>query len=84
MKEKVHLTAPLVTRSFTRTYVRAGGNPPPPPEERTGNFWNAAERVRYDPAWRYVELPYGHSLANEAPEALAGLLYELASVQSRP
>jgi hypothetical protein len=66
-------------RNFTRTYVKAGGSPQPPPEQRTGNFWNAAARVRHDAAWHYVELPFGHSLQNEAPEVVAGLLQQLAT-----
>ncbi len=79
IKEKVHLTAPLEKRNFTRTYVKAGGSPQPPQEQRTGNFWNAAARVRHDAAWHYVELPFGHSLQNEAPEVVAGLLQQLAT-----
>ena len=82
--EKLHLTAPLETRSFTRTYVKAAGSPEPPPEEQTGNFWDAAARVRHDQSWRYVELPFGHSLPNRAPATVAGLLHELATSDSGP
>lgn len=77
--EKIHLTVPLEQRNFTRTYVKAAGSPQPPLDQRTGNFWNAVARVRHDPTWRYVELPFGHSLPNEAPEALAGLLQQLTT-----
>jgi pimeloyl-ACP methyl ester carboxylesterase len=79
LTEKVDLTVPLEQRSFTRTYVKAGGSPQPPPDQRTGNFWNAAARVRHDPAWNYVELPFGHPLPIEAPEVLAGLLHQLTT-----
>lgn len=82
VREKVHLTAPLEEQNFTRTYVKAAGSPQPAPDDQTGNFWNAATRVRHDPAWRYVELPFGHSLPNEAPEAIAGLLQQLTTTNS--
>jgi pimeloyl-ACP methyl ester carboxylesterase len=78
LQEKLRLSAPLESRSFTRTYVKAAGNPPPPPEERTGNFWNAAQRVRHDPAWRYYEVPGSHGFHREMPEAIAAILLDLA------
>jgi len=77
-------TAPLEQRNFTRRYIKAAGPPQPPPGQRTGNFWNAAARVRHDPAWRYVELPFGHSLPNEAPETLVGLLRQLTTTTGGP
>jgi pimeloyl-ACP methyl ester carboxylesterase len=83
LREKLRLPAPLEEMPFSRTYVKAAGHPPPPPDQRRGNFWNAAERVRFNPAWRYVELPYGHGLHREAPEAVAGLLLGLAREQPK-
>jgi pimeloyl-ACP methyl ester carboxylesterase len=79
LKEKVRLTLPLEQRAFRRTYIKAGGLRPTPPDQRRGNFWRAAEQVRFDPAWRYAELPFGHAMHREAPEAVAGLLLELAA-----
>jgi pimeloyl-ACP methyl ester carboxylesterase len=79
LEEKLHLEMPIEQRTFTRTYVKAAGSPQPPIEERKGFFWEAAERVRFDPAWRYVELPSGHAMHREMPEAVAGLLLDLVS-----
>jgi pimeloyl-ACP methyl ester carboxylesterase len=77
LTEKLHLSMPLEERAFTRTYVIAGGSPVPRPEEQVGNFWNAAKRVRHHPAWRYVELPFGHDLHREHADVIAGLLFDL-------
>jgi len=76
LEEKVHLSQPLETQRFTRTYIKAA-NPPRNPEN-PGSFWLAADRVRNDPAWRYFELPCGHSIQRELPHELAALLLELA------
>jgi pimeloyl-ACP methyl ester carboxylesterase len=76
-EEKLYLSLPLEQRAFTRTYVKAGGNPPAPPDKRTGNFWNAAERVRFDPAWRYFELPANHGLHREMAGVVAAILLDL-------
>ena len=74
LQEKVRLTLPLEKREFTRTYVKASGNPPTPQQERIGNFWKAAQQVRFDPAWRYFELPANHSLQTETPQLVAAIL----------
>jgi pimeloyl-ACP methyl ester carboxylesterase len=78
LQEKLRLSLPLEQRPFTRTYVKAGGNPPTPPDKRTGNFWNAADRVRFDPAWRYFELPANHGIHREMPALVAAILLNLA------
>ena len=77
LQEKVQLTLPLEKREFTRTYVKAAGNPPTPRHERTGNFWRAAEQVRFNPAWRYFEVPANHSLHREMPQLVAAILLSL-------
>ena len=77
LEEKLRLTLPIERRAFRRTYVKAGGNPPTPAYKRTGNFWNAAERVRFDPAWRYFELPANHGLHREMPEVVAAILLSI-------
>ena len=76
LEEKVHLSQSLESRPFTRTYIKAGAEPYNP--DNPGNFWRAADRVRNDPAWRYVELPCGHSIQRDMPNELAALLLELA------
>jgi pimeloyl-ACP methyl ester carboxylesterase len=81
LREKLHLAMPLEQRAFTRTYVKAGEPPQPPAGELQGNFWNAANRVKPDPAWRYVELPCGHAMHREQPETVAGLLLDLVRVE---
>jgi hypothetical protein len=77
LQERVRLTLPLEKREFTRTYVKAGGNPPTPQQERNGNFWKAAQKVRFDSAWRYFELPANHSLHRETPQLVAAILLSL-------
>lgn len=84
LEEKVRLRVPLEQHAFTRTYVKAGGPPSPPTGqagsggERRGAFWQAADRVRNDPAWRYFELPCGHGIHREMPHEMAGILLGLA------
>jgi pimeloyl-ACP methyl ester carboxylesterase len=77
LEEELHLAKPLEEQPFTRTYVKAAEPPQPPPEEPQGNFWNAANRVRNDPAWRYAVVPGGHGMHREAPETVAGILLDL-------
>ena len=77
LEEKLHLSKSLEQQPFTRTYVKAAEPSQPPPGEPQGNFWNAAIRVRNDPAWRYAELPGGHGMHRESPEAVAAILLSL-------
>jgi pimeloyl-ACP methyl ester carboxylesterase len=81
LQEKLHLATPVEQQPFTRTYIKAA-KPPPPPGEPQGSFWNAAARVRTNAAWRYVELPCGHGIHREMPEALAGLLADLVQTSA--
>jgi pimeloyl-ACP methyl ester carboxylesterase len=73
--EAVRLEQPLEAYPFTRTYVKAlddprvkGGSP----------FWDAADRARSSPAWRYHEVDTNHMIPNNRPERLADILLELA------
>jgi pimeloyl-ACP methyl ester carboxylesterase len=59
---------------FTRTYIKATGEPRPEPG---GPFWAAADRARRSPAWRYREIATGHMIASNRPGDLARLLLEL-------
>jgi pimeloyl-ACP methyl ester carboxylesterase len=77
-EEPVHLSMPIEQRPFTRTYVKAAGNPKPPESERRGSFWEISARVSCDPAWRYFELPCGHGIHREMPQQFAGILLALA------
>jgi pimeloyl-ACP methyl ester carboxylesterase len=84
-QEGVKLTVPLEQRPFTRTYVKAGlGMMPGTPGPRVGMFWEAAERTREDPAWRYFELPAFHGLFTELPSTVAGILLDLVNPPAPP
>ncbi len=73
--EAVRLPRPLEEYPFTRTYIKATGEPRPEPG---GAFWDAADRVRAAPAWRYREIATNHMIPSNRPDELAGLLLELA------
>ena len=77
-EEPVKLSKPLEQFDFTRTYVKAAGHPRPPESERIGFFWEVSARVSSDPAWRYFELPCGHSIYRELPQEFLGILLSLA------
>ena len=72
--EPVRLARPLEDYPFTRTYIKATGEPRP---ESGGPFWAAADRAEASPAWRYREVTTGHMVASNRPEELARLLLEL-------
>jgi len=78
LEEKVRLTVPLEERPFTRTYIKAAADNPNNPS-RTGAFWQAAERTRKNPRWRYYELPCGHGVHSEMPNELKAILLEVAA-----
>jgi pimeloyl-ACP methyl ester carboxylesterase len=73
--EPVRLPRPLEEYPFTRTYIKATGEPRPEPG---GPFWAAADRVASSPAWRYREIATSHMIPSNRPEELAALLLELA------
>ena len=77
LEERLHLSKPLEEQPFTRTYVKATEPPRPPADQPQGNFWNAADRVKDNPAWRYAEIAGGHGMHRESPEAVARLLLDL-------
>ncbi|HZC40031.1 MAG TPA: alpha/beta fold hydrolase [Streptosporangiaceae bacterium] len=80
--EPVRLARPLEEFPFTRTYIKATGEPRPGPgdlrPEAGQPFWAAADRVRNSPAWRYREIATSHMIASNRPGELARLLLELA------
>jgi pimeloyl-ACP methyl ester carboxylesterase len=73
--EPVRLVRPLEDYPFTRTYIKATGEPRPEPG---GPFWAAADRARHSPAWRYREVVTGHMILSNRPEDVVRLLLELA------
>jgi pimeloyl-ACP methyl ester carboxylesterase len=73
--EPVRLPRPLEDYPFTRTYIKATGEPRP---EGGGPFWDAADRARQSPAWRYREIATGHMIPANRPDELVRTLLELA------
>jgi pimeloyl-ACP methyl ester carboxylesterase len=72
--EPVRLARPLEDYPFTRTYIKATGEPRP----RDGDpFWAAADRAKASPAWRYHEIATNHMVASNRPEELSRLLLDL-------
>jgi pimeloyl-ACP methyl ester carboxylesterase len=72
--EPVRLAHPLEDYPFTRTYIKATGEPRPPEGEP---FWAAADRAKASPAWRYHEIATNHMVASNRPEELTRLLLDL-------
>jgi pimeloyl-ACP methyl ester carboxylesterase len=73
--ERVLLERPVEEYPFTRTYIKATGEPRP---EAGDPFWTAADRVRNSPAWRYREIATNHMIPINRPGELARLLLELS------
>lgn len=73
--EPVHLAKPLEEFPFTRTYVKATGDARV--ADGPDQFWEAADRARTSPEWRYRETTSNHMVPNNRPDELADLLLEL-------
>jgi pimeloyl-ACP methyl ester carboxylesterase len=73
--EPVPLAQPLEDYPFTRTYIKATGEPRP---QAADPFWVAADRAKASPAWRYREIATSHMIASNRPGELAQLLLGLA------
>jgi pimeloyl-ACP methyl ester carboxylesterase len=73
--EKVRLPQPLENYPFGRTYIKALGDPR---NDGRDAFYEAADRIRDHPKWRYHEHPSGHLIPQNDPAGLADLLLELA------
>jgi pimeloyl-ACP methyl ester carboxylesterase len=73
--EPVRLARPLEDWPFTRTYIKATGEPRP---EAGGPFWTAADRADGSPGWRYREITTNHMIASNRPDDLVRMLLELA------
>jgi pimeloyl-ACP methyl ester carboxylesterase len=75
LTEPVRLAAPLESFAFGRTYIKALGDP-----RRTDGpdmFYDAAERVRDHPAWRYHETTSNHMIPQNRPQELVDILLSL-------
>jgi len=73
--EPVHLVQPLEAFPFTRTYVKATGEPR---AVSNGHFWAMADRYRDDSSWRYREVETNHMIPQNRPKELAEILLELS------
>jgi hypothetical protein len=72
--EPVRLLSPLEQFEFSRTYIKATGEARP---VESHPFWEASDRVKDDPRWRYREIETNHMVPSNRPEELAALLLEL-------
>lgn len=73
--DPVVLPQPLEQFPFSRTYIKATGEPRP---AGNASFWRTADRVRDSPAWRYREIATDHLIPINRPEELTACLLELA------
>lgn len=76
LTEPVRLQRPLEDFPFGRTFVKALGDPRNP----TGPdaFYDAADRVREHPKWRYHESTSNHMIPQNRPQELVDILLGLA------
>jgi pimeloyl-ACP methyl ester carboxylesterase len=75
LTERVRLAQPLESYPFSRTYIKALGDPRP--VDRGDAFWKAADRYRDHPGWRYLEHPSNHMVPQNDPNGLAAILLAL-------
>ena len=75
--QPVRLRQPLEEYPFTRTYIKATADARTPEDDRRHPFWQAADRTKTDPAWRYREIDTDHMIPVKRPAELAELLLEL-------
>ena len=76
LSEKVALSKPLEQQPFTRTYIKAVADARAEPPRRS-HFWEVADRVSQNPAWRYIEMDAHHGIPWENPRELADILLAL-------
>jgi pimeloyl-ACP methyl ester carboxylesterase len=74
LTEKVCLERPLEEYPFTRTYIKATGEPRP---AGAAAFWRAADHAQSTPGWRYAEIATDHAIPTRRPEELVDRLLEL-------
>ena len=75
--ERVRLRQPLEDYPFSRTYIKATADTRTPEGDRRHPFWQAADRTKSDPAWRYREIDTDHMIPVNRPAELTELLVEL-------
>ncbi|HYK69643.1 MAG TPA: alpha/beta hydrolase [Streptosporangiaceae bacterium] len=70
--EPVRVPRQLEDYPFSRTYIKATE------EAEPKAFWDAADRARSSPAWRYREIATNHMVPVNRPQELTDMLLELA------
>jgi pimeloyl-ACP methyl ester carboxylesterase len=75
LTEPVRLRQPLEDYPFGRTFVKALGDPRS--TEGPDVFYDAADRLRDHPRWRYVESTSNHMIPQNRPQELVDLLLDL-------
>ena len=78
--EPVRVTRPLEDRAFGLTYIKASAEPRDTPSGAA--FWEAGQRAKASPRWRYEEIDSNHMVASNRPAELAQLLAEIAGSSS--
>ena len=78
--EPVRLTQPLEDYAFGLTYIKAAAEPRDTPGGAA--FWEAGQRAKASPRWRYDEIDTNHMVASNRPAELAQLLVEIAGTSS--
>lgn len=73
--QPVRLPQKLEEYRFTRTYIKATGEPRP---QGNGAFWVAGDHAKDSAAWRYREIATNHMIPINRPEEMTELLVELA------
>ena len=76
LTDPVRLARPLEEFSFGRTYIKAMGDPRRD-DDGPDAFYDAADRVRDHPAWRYRESTSNHMIPQNRPRQLADILLGL-------
>lgn len=75
LTEPVRLALPLEDHPFGRTFIKATGDPRR--ADGPDAFWEAADRYRDHPAWRYCESTSNHMIPQNRPAELAEILLAL-------
>jgi hypothetical protein len=78
LEEKVRLTVPLESRSFSLTYIVATARPDPGPV-----FDRTADSLRSSPRWTVREIAGGHAMIRTNPHGLVELFEELFPAATR-
>jgi pimeloyl-ACP methyl ester carboxylesterase len=72
--EEVVLSSPLEEYPFSRTYIKATGDP----RQGDSPAWRAADHAKASPKWRYQEIATNHLIPSNRPDELAQILLEIA------